>query len=140
MSRIASAQATPPAGLWLRLKSAAMSPCSQCHSGASLLLVPVRQGWESNRLPERQCTYSVTQRCVRVNIAVVESNIFSVCDCSRSYPACKVQALYYTVICGLSGPAIFFSHDFRKKKQHWTKNRLMHWCGKTVLVTQVYVN
>jgi hypothetical protein len=79
MSLIASAQATPPAGLWLRLKSA-MSPCSQGHFTASLLLGPARQGWDSNRLQDRQCAYSVIQRRVRVNVPAVESNsILSVC-------------------------------------------------------------
>ena len=58
MSCIASAQATPPAGLWLRPKSA-MSPCSLCYFTASLLLGSVRQDWDSSRLQDRQCTYSV---------------------------------------------------------------------------------
>jgi hypothetical protein len=46
-------------------------------------------------------------------------HIFWVCVSSLSYPACEAHALYYTVICGLSGSTIFSTssrkqHDFRK--------------------------
>jgi len=34
--------------------------------------------------------------------------IFKVCVCSLSYLACKAHVPYYIVICGLSGPTIFF--------------------------------
>jgi hypothetical protein len=34
--------------------------------------------------------------------------IFWVCVCSLSYPACKVHALGYVDVCGLSGSATFF--------------------------------
>jgi hypothetical protein len=33
--------------------------------------------------------------------------IFWMCVCSLSYPACKVHALYYYIICGLPGCALF---------------------------------
>ena len=35
-------------------------------------------------------------------------HIMNVCVCSLIYPSCKVNALYNTVICGLSGSTIFF--------------------------------
>jgi hypothetical protein len=45
--------------------------------------------------------------------------IVSVCVCSLSYLACRAHALYYIVICGLSGCTILFTlshkwYDFRK--------------------------
>jgi hypothetical protein len=45
--------------------------------------------------------------------------LLSVCVCCLRYPACKPHALYYTVIYGLSGSAIYLNishkgHAFRK--------------------------
>jgi len=117
MSRTASAQATSPAGLWFRLNSAT-SPCSQWHFTASLLLDPARQGWDSDRLRDGQCTYSVTQRRVRVTIAAVVSN-------SIKYSQCATAALVTRQVKGmrriiLSSVAClvlpFFSPRYSKKK------------------------
>jgi len=35
-------------------------------------------------------------------------SIIWVCVCSISYPAFKAHAPYYSIICGMSGSAIFF--------------------------------
>jgi len=37
-------------------------------------------------------------------------DIFWVCVCGLSNPACKAHASYYIVICGLSGSKNIFSH------------------------------
>jgi hypothetical protein len=57
----------------------------------------------------------VTLRRVHVTIAAVykkycihERDRDRVCVCSLSYQACKMHALYYIVICVLSGPTLFF--------------------------------
>jgi hypothetical protein len=52
----------------------------------------------------------VTLWRVRVNNIAVEKHydIFCVCVCSFNYPACRAQALYYIVICVLSGSTEFF--------------------------------
>jgi hypothetical protein len=47
-------------------------------------------------------------------------NMFWVCVCGLSYPACKAHAPCYMIICGLCGSAVFFHiihkhHDFREK-------------------------
>ena len=63
------------------------------------------------QIQDRQCTYNVTSRCVRVTTVAVKSNkyyIVWVCVCSLSYPTCKAHAPYYIVICDLSGSTIFF--------------------------------
>jgi hypothetical protein len=59
---------------------------------------------------ERECTIKVTLRSVRVTIVPVLKQycLFRVCVCSLRYPACKVHAPYFIVICGLSGCTIFF--------------------------------
>ena len=55
---------------------------------------------------DRQCTYNVTLRRVRITTWM--------CICNRSYPTCNWHAPYYVLICGLSGCTIFY-HEFRKK-------------------------
>jgi len=42
------------------------------------------------------------------NIKLKKKYLYGVCVCSLRYPACRALAPYYTVICGLSGPAILF--------------------------------
>jgi hypothetical protein len=70
---------------------------------------------------ERQCTYNVTLRRVRVTIAAVENITYSECV----YLALVIQhamRMRSTVICTLPGSTIFFSHYlingmiFEKKK------------------------
>jgi hypothetical protein len=60
-------------------------------------------------------------RRVRVTTAVVKKNVKSECGFSLRYPSRRARALYYTVVCGLSGCTLFFtlSHEsiiFEKKK------------------------
>ena len=60
---------------------------------------------------DRQCTYNVTLRRVRVTIVAVEMQkyyILWVCVCILSYTARNAYALHYIVICVLSGCNIFF--------------------------------
>ena len=60
---------------------------------------------------DRQCTYNVIFRCVRVTILSWKSNkyyILLVCICSLIYPACNEHVLYYIAISGLSGSTILF--------------------------------
>ena len=47
---------------------------------------------------------------VHVNVPAVQNQqmLCIVCVCGLSYPACKVHAPYYIVICGLYGSTIFF--------------------------------
>ena len=45
--------------------------------------------------------------------------------CSLSYPACKAHALYYTVICSLSGSTVFFlitNGTIFGEEKYWTQN------------------
>ena len=73
---------------------------------------------------DRQCTYNVILRRVRVTIVAVEKleyYIFWVCVCSLSYPACKVHAPYF-VACSVVPYFSTIRHkwkDFRKKS-YWT--------------------
>ena len=60
---------------------------------------------------DRQCTYNVTVRRVRVTIVAVEKSV-SVTYSERVFVALGIQyanahALYYIVNCGLSGSKIF---------------------------------
>jgi len=60
---------------------------------------------------DKQCTYNVTMRHVRVTIVVVEKQnyyIFLVYVCSLIYTKWKTNAPYDTVLCGLSGCTIIF--------------------------------
>jgi hypothetical protein len=62
---------------------------------------------------DRQCAYNVTSKHVRATVVAVEKQkyyVFRLCVCSLGYPAYKVHARYYIVICDLPGSAIFFSH------------------------------
>jgi len=54
--------------------------------------------------------------------------IFWVCICSLRYPACKAHALYYIVVCGLSGYIIFFPHYFINGKIFWKKLLKINMC------------
>ena len=76
-------------------------PVSQYHG-----LSPGRQS-----LQERQHTCKVVLKRVRATVLPWGSSkydIFWVCVCSLSYPACKAHAPYYILICGLCGCTIFF--------------------------------
>jgi hypothetical protein len=59
---------------------------------------------------ERQGTFNVQLRCVRVKLCrrKAKSITYSESVCSLIYPACKAHAPYYIVSCGLSGLTIFF--------------------------------
>jgi len=60
---------------------------------------------------DRQCTYNVTIRRVRVTIIAVENNVyllFWVCFCIIVNVARKAHEPYYIVICGLYGCSIYF--------------------------------
>jgi hypothetical protein len=60
---------------------------------------------------DRRCGVNMTGQ-ERINLTLRRVRVISVAvECvllSLSYPARKAHALYYTVICGLSGSAIFF--------------------------------
>jgi hypothetical protein len=65
---------------------------------------------ESWMIKDRQCTYNVTLRRVRVTTVTVESSkyyILWVRFCGLSYPARNAHAPYYTVTYGLSGSTAF---------------------------------
>jgi hypothetical protein len=65
-----------------------------------------------NSIQVRQRTYIAPVRRVLVTTVAVEKQkyyIFSVYVCSFSYPACKVHAPYYIVICSMSGSTKFFT-------------------------------
>jgi hypothetical protein len=88
---------------------------------------------------DRQCTYNVILRCVRVTTVLVEKqsvlHIVSVCVSSLSYTACKAHAPNYIVICGLCCYTIFYftlphkRHNFRKKKLLNTKLCFNYLCN-----------
>jgi len=62
-----------------------------------LSLEPMSSTCYYEKEKEKQCTYNVTFRRVRVTIVAVKLNkyyIFWVCTCSLRYPACKAHALY----------------------------------------------
>ena len=76
-------------------------------------------------LQDRQCTYNVTMRCVRVTIVVVEEQFHIPCSdcmfCSLTYPACTVHAPIILSIVGCLVVPYFSAlshrrHAFRGKK------------------------
>jgi hypothetical protein len=73
----------------------------------------VRQMYDTSYMKckqDRQCTYKIKLRRVRVTVVTVQQLevIYILCTCSLSYPAFKVHAPYYIVVYGLSGSTIFF--------------------------------
>jgi hypothetical protein len=68
--------------------------------------------WQSDKSRESHYRYNVIFTRASSGIFLPwkgnKYHVFWVCVCSLSYPACKTDALYYIVICDLSGCTIFF--------------------------------
>jgi len=66
--------------------------------------------------------HKVTLRSVRVTIVAVEKQQYyipSACVCSLRYHAREAHTPYYIVICGLSGPTIFFNSSSQTAQISW---------------------